>query len=109
LLGRERGVFRSAEGRSVAALGLVFGFDEGRGFLDAVEGVGVAALVVVVPRDEAVLAHHDGLHGRVLLHDGLHREAEFKTGAHPRHVGHLAAEDFLRELLAVRLDAGDRR
>ena len=57
-----------------------------------------------------MLAHHDGLHGRVLLHDGLHREAEFETGAHPRHVGHLAAEDFLRELFAVlrRCDRDDR-
>ena len=35
------------------------------------------------------------------LHDFLHREAELEAGAHPRHVGHLAAENFLRQLLAI--------
>ncbi len=101
LLGREGLVFRAAESRGVAALGLILGVDERGSLLDAVERVGVAGLLVVVPRDEAVLAHHDRLHLRVGAADFLHREAEFEAGAHPLHVRHFAAEDFLREFLAV--------
>jgi hypothetical protein len=46
----------------------------------------------------------------MLLRDFLHREAEFEAGAHPLHVGHVAAEDFLREFLATgrRRDRNDR-
>ncbi len=38
----------------------------------------------------------------IFLDDFLHREAEFKTGAHPFHIIHFAAENFLRQLLAIR-------
>jgi hypothetical protein len=42
--------------------------------------------------------------------DLLHGETEFEARTHPRHVGHLAAEDFLGEFLAVlrRRDGDDR-
>ena len=94
-------VLRAPEGGGVAALRGVLRLDVGGGLLDEVERERVAGLVVVVPRDEAVLAHHDGLDARVLLRDFLHGEAEFEARAHPRHVGHLAAEDFLGEFHAV--------
>ncbi len=117
--GRERGValglgerlvFRAAEGRGVAALGRVFRLDEGGGFFDEVERSRVAGLRVVVPRDEAVLAHHDRLHAGLLARDFLHGEAELEAGAHPADIGHVAAEDFARELLATaaRGDGDDR-
>ena len=101
LFGRKRGVFSAAEGRGVAALGLVFRFDEGGGFLDAIQRVSVAGFFFVIPRDETVLAHHDGFYLLIFLNDGLHREAELKTGTHPGHVSHLTTENFLREFFAV--------
>ena len=52
-----------------------------------------------------MLAHHDRLGLRVFAGDFLHREAELEAGAHPRHVGHFAAEDFLRELFRKFADA----
>ena len=54
-----------------------------------------------------MLAHHDGLDGRLLAGDVLHGEAELEARAHPLHVGHLAGEDLLREGFAV-LRSGDR-
>ena len=97
----ERLAFRTTEGSSVATLSFVFRLDELAGLLDAIERVKVAVLFVFIPRDKTVLAHHDGLHIRVFLTDVLHGETELKTRAHPRHVAHFAAEDFLRELFAV--------
>ena len=103
-------VLRAAEGRGVTALRGVFRLDVGGGLFDTVEGVGVAGLLVVVPGNEAVLAHHDGLHLRVFPDDLLHGEAELEARTHPRHVGHRAREYFLREFLAVgRSRDGDDR
>ncbi len=48
-----------------------------------------------------MLAHHDGLHVGLGLGNRLHGEAELEAGAHPGHVGHLAAENLLSEALAV--------
>ena len=107
LLGVEGLVEGAAEDLGVAALGLVLGVDEGRGLLDHGEGQFIAGLIVVGPGDEAVLAHHDGLHGWLLAGDVLHGEAELEAWAHPLHVGHLAGEDLLREGFAV-LGSGDR-
>ena len=57
-----------------------------------------------------MLAHHDGANARVSSNDLLHREAELEARAHPRHISHLTAEDFLRQLLATsaRRDRDDR-
>ncbi len=99
-------ILGAAEGLGVSALVGVFFLDVGGGFFDEVERAGVADLFVVVPRDEAVLAHHDGFHVGLLAGDFLHGEAELEAGAHPGHVGHVAAEDFLGELFAV-LGSGD--
>ena len=54
-----------------------------------------------------MLAHHDGLHGGLLMGDILHGESELEARAHPLHVSHLAGEDLLREGFAV-LGSGDR-
>ena len=54
-----------------------------------------------------MLAHHDRTDGRIFLNDLLHRQAQLEAGPHPRHVGHLAAEDFLGQLLATAA-CGDR-
>ena len=107
LLGVEGLVERAAEGLGVAAFGLVLGFDIGAGLLDHREGQLIAGLVVVGPGDETMLAHHDGLDGRLLAGDFLHGEAELEARAHPLHVGHLAGEDLLGQRFAV-LRSGDR-
>ena len=41
----------------------------------------------------------------IFFADFLHRQAQFKAGAHPGHVGHFAAKDFLRQFLATFADA----
>ena len=53
-----------------------------------------------------MLAHHDGLDGRLLAGDLLHGEAELEARAHPLHVGHLTGEDLLGQGFAV-LGSGD--
>ena len=107
LLGVEGLIEGATEDLGVTALGLVLSVDEGRGLLDHGEGQFIAGLVFVGPRDEAVLAHHDGLDGRLLAGDVLHGEAEFEARAHPFHVSHLSGEDLLGEGFAV-LGSGDR-
>ena len=49
-----------------------------------------------------MLTHHDRGGFGIARHDFLHREAEFKTWPHPRHIFHRAAENFLGELLTIR-------
>ena len=97
----ERLDLRPAERLGVAALRLVFLVDVLRGALDEVEGACVANFLVVVPRDEPVLAHHDGLGVLGFQRDLLHRQPEFKAGPHPLDVFHLAAENLLRQFLAT--------
>ena len=106
----ERLVTRAAEGRGVAAFLRVLLLDVGGGLLDEVEGLRVALEVVVSPRDEPVLAHHDGAHLGVLPLDFLHGQSQLEARAHPRHVRHLSPEDFLGEGLAAgtRGDRDDR-
>ena len=48
-----------------------------------------------------MLAHHDRAHARIFPNDLLHRETQLKPRAHPGHVIHFIAEDFLRELFAA--------
>src|SRR6185369_15431322 len=61
LLGRERGIFRAAKRGRVPTLRGVFRLDVGGRLLDAVARPRITLFLVVVPRDEAVLAHHDRL------------------------------------------------
>ena len=103
-------MLRAPERRRVPALRRVLGLDRLRGPLDVRERLVVALLVVVGPRDEAVLAHHDGPDGRLRAADLLHRQAQLEARAHPGHVGHPAPEDLARQLLAAgaRGDGDDR-
>ena len=94
-------VLRTAEGSGVTTLGIVLCLDVGGCLVDEGECLGVAGLGIVIPGDEAVLAHHDGLDRGVLALDLLHGEAELEAGAHPSDIFHLATEDLLGELLAT--------
>ena len=107
LLGFERLVLSAAEGLGVAALGLVLAIDVGRGLLNHGQSQLVAGLIVVRPRDEAVLAHHDGFDVRLGAGNILHGEAEFEARAHPLHVSHFTSEDLLSQRLAI-LGSGNR-
>ena len=76
----ERLVFRTTEGLRVAAFGLILFLDILRCLLDKAQRLFVAKLVVILPRDEAVLAHHDRAHARIFPNDLLHRETQLKPG-----------------------------
>ena len=106
LLGLEGLVERATEDFGVAALRLVLRLDIACGLFNHGERQFIAGLIIIVPRDEAVLTHHDGLDGRVLAGDILHGQAKFETRTHPLHIGHLAGENLLGEGLAV-LGGGD--
>ena len=94
-------VFGAPECSGVPALGLVLGLDVFGSFFDEAEGAGVALLFIVMPRNEPVLAHHDGLQFGVFLGDLLHGQTELKAGAHPGNVGHRAPENLAGEFLTA--------
>ena len=102
LFGCERLMPGTAKRLRVAALGLILRLDKLRRLLDERQRAQITFLVVVRPRDETVLAHHDAGGPGIFLHDLLHREAKLKAGPHPLHIIHRAAKNFLRELFAIR-------
>ena len=101
LLGFERLVLGAAEGLGVTALGLVLAIDIGRRLLDHGQSQLVAGLVVVRPRNEAVLAHHDSFDVRLGAGNILHGEAELEARAHPLHVSHFTSKNLLGQRLAI--------
>ena len=94
-------VLGSTEDGRVASLGLILRFNESRRLFDVFEGGEVALLVVLIPGDESVLSHHNGLGLGVFAADLLHRQSQFKTGAHPGDVIHGVPEDFPRQFHAA--------
>ena len=98
---RQALVLGATEGSRVASLGLILRFNEGRRLFDVFEGGEVALLVVLIPGDESVLSHHNGLGLGVFAADLLHRQSQFKTGAHPGDVIHGVPEDFPRQFHAA--------
>src|SRR6202040_215821 len=49
-----------------------------------------------------MMGQHDCRDFRIFLYNFLHHKTELKTGAHPFHIIHFAAENFLRQFFAIR-------